>query len=530
MKQPSSDAWWKRGVVYQVYVRSFQDTNGDGVGDLNGVRRRLDHVAGLGATGIWLNPIHPSPNHDWGYDVADYLAIDPELGTLDDFDRLVTAAGERGIGVILDLVPNHTSDVHPWFEEARSSRSSTRRDWYVWADPARDGGPPNNWRSVFGNSAWTLDPATEQYFLHNFLPEQPDLNWWNDEVRDEFDRVLRFWLRRGVSGFRVDVANALVHDRELRDNPSLAPGDHPALARLEQRPVYSFNRPEALEVHRRWRALIDAERPGGVLLGETWVHDPDDFARYYDRGSALHLAFNFRFFDGRLDADELRSILAESLARVPGDWNAWAGSNHDHGRFTTRWCDGDRRRASCALVLLLTLPGTPVLYQGDEIALPDVDVPRERLRDQVGIRNWPREPGRDACRTPMQWSAAAGGGFTDASTEPWLPLGDLGAVNVEAQAADPDSPLTLCRDLIRLRCRSADLGSARYDELAATGATIAYRRGERTAVVLNLSDEPSVTTELAGRIELCTDRQREGEIVAGAVALAGWQAAAIRLR
>ena len=202
MKQPSSDAWWKRGVVYQVYVRSFQDTNGDGVGDLNGVRRRLDHVAGLGATGIWLNPIHPSPNHDWGYDVADYLAIDPELGTLDDFDRLVTAAGERGIGVILDLVPNHTSDVHPWFEEARSSRSSTRRDWYVWADPARDGGPPNNWRSVFGNSAWTLDPATEQYFLHNFLPEQPDLNWWNDEVRDEFDRVLRFWLRRGVSGFR----------------------------------------------------------------------------------------------------------------------------------------------------------------------------------------------------------------------------------------------------------------------------------------------------------------------------------------
>ena len=266
-------SWWRSGVLYQLYPRSFADSNGDGHGDLQGIIEHLDHLAWLGVDGIWLNPINPSPNADWGYDVADYTGVEPDFGDLDVLDRLVAGAGERGIRVILDLVPNHTSDRHPWFIDARSSRTARHRDWYVWADARPDGGPPNNWVSVFGGSAWTWDEPTQQYYLHNFLAEQPDLNWWNDEVREAFDDIVRFWFDRGISGFRIDVAHGIVKDVELRDNPSATPDDDDLARALGQRQEFSMNRPEVHDVLRRWRAIADAYEHDPILLGETWVAD-----------------------------------------------------------------------------------------------------------------------------------------------------------------------------------------------------------------------------------------------------------------
>ncbi|HYZ11219.1 MAG TPA: alpha-amylase family glycosyl hydrolase, partial [Actinomycetota bacterium] len=439
------------------------------------------------------------------------------------FDRLVAEAERRGIRVIVDLVPNHTSDRHPWFLDARASREAQHRDWYVWADPKSDGGPPNNWRSVFGGPAWTLDEATGQYYLHNFLAAQPDLNWWNDEVRAAFDDILRFWLDRRVAGFRIDVANGLVKDRELRDNPPITGEDHPLLRRQGLRPVYNLNRPEVHEVFRRWRTLVDAYRPDRVLLGETWVLDLEQLIPFYGSGTdQLHLAMNFPFVFADL-GPAMRSVVeAAEAALPPGAWPAWHGSSHDAGRFPTRWAKGDPRKIRAALVTLLTLRGTPLLYSGDEIGMPEVDVPPDRLRDPVGLRGWPEEPGRDRARTPMPWTPT--GGFTRPGVEPWLPSGDPAACNVEDQLQDPGSVLHLCRDLIALRRDRPDLALGSFAAIEAPDGVWAWRRGDTTVVAVNASDAPT-ELDLDGEVLLGTRPDREG--ARGPFDLAPWEAVVV---
>jgi alpha-glucosidase len=407
--------WWRDGVLYQIYPRSFADSDGDGIGDLRGIIDRLDHLEWLGIDGIWLNPTMPSPNEDWGYDVADYRDVDPALGTMADLDELIEEAGRRGIRVLLDLVPNHTSDQHAWFQEALGDRDAPHRDYYVWADPKRDGSPPNNWVSNFGGSAWALDEASGQCYLHNFLPTQPDLNWWNDEVREEFDDILRFWFDRGIAGFRIDVCHAIVKDRELRDNPAATPDDHPFIRERGFRQVFSMNRPEVHDVLRRWRALVEQYDPKRILVGETYVLDLDTLIPYYGKGDdELNLAFNFLFVHSEFDVDAMRGVVEAVEERLPPtSWPVWTGSNHDAGRLTTRWAGDDPARARAAVMMLLTLRGTPFLYYGDELALPEVPLDPATALDPVPRRTGNPDRNRDRCRTPMQWTADEGAGFTE---------------------------------------------------------------------------------------------------------------------
>ncbi len=477
-----SQAWWRDGVFYQAYPRSFADANGDGIGDLAGLTAKLDYLQWLGVAALWLNPINPSPDVDWGYDVADYTGVHPDLGTLEDVDRLVAEAGRRGLRVLLDLVPNHTSDQHRWFRE--------RPELYVWADEV-----PNNWRAIFGGgSAWELDADRGRYYLHNFARQQPDLDWWNPEVREEFERILRFWFDRGIAGFRIDVAHGLVKDRELRNDVG------------DQR-VHSMNRPETHEIYREWRALADAYEPPRVLLGEVYVLDVPAWATYYGSGSdELNLAFNFAFVHAGLDPGVLRAVVAATEAALPdGAWPCWIGSNHDVGRLTTRWCDGDEQLARCALLILLTLRGTASLYYGDELALPDGHIPPDRIRDVA-------DPSRDPCRTPMPW--ASDGGWKN----PWLPLEDTSR-NVEDQRADPESTLHFTRDLIALRTQLADLRAGEYAELPSPLGTWAWRRGDGVVVAVNLGPDAAEIDGVEGSIALATRRDREQEHVAGRLRL-----------
>ena len=525
-------AWWRDGVLYQIYPRSFADSDGDGVGDLPGVVSRLDHLAWLGVDGIWLNPTMPSPNRDWGYDVADYCAVDPALGTLADVDALVAAAGERRIRVLLDLVPNHTSDRHAWFQDALRGRDAAHRDFYVWADPGPDGEPPNNWQSSFGGSAWTLHEPTGQMYLHNFLPEQPDLNWWNEEVREAFDDILRFWFARGVAGFRIDVCHAIVKDRELRDDPHARPEDHPLVRERGLREAYSKNRPEVHDVLRRWRRVAAEEDPPRILVGETYVLDLEHLIPFYGHGDdELNLAFNFLFVHAPLAAEPMREIVEGVEARLPADaWPVYTGSNHDAGRLVTRWAGGDERRSRLALTLLLTLRGTPFLYYGDEIAMPDVPLDPAHALDPVPHRTGDRRRNRDPCRTPMQWSAEPGAGFTvSGDTRTWLPIGDAAARNVADQREDPGSTLHLVRDLIALRRARGDLRGGAYATLPAPAGAWAYRRGDGTIVALNLSDAPVTVDGVMGTVLVGTDRDRHGGTCEGRVDLAAWEGVVVHV-
>jgi alpha-glucosidase len=523
------ESWWRDGVLYQVYPRSFADSDGDGIGDLRGVIARLDHLEWLGIDGIWLNPTMPSPNKDWGYDVADYCAVHPDLGTMEDLDALIAAAGERGIKVLLDLVPNHTSDQHAWFQDALTGRDARHRDFYVWADPKPDGSPPNNWRSNFGGSAWQLDEASGQMYLHNFLPEQPDLNWWSDEVRDAFDEILRFWYDRGIAGFRIDVTHAIVKDRELRDNPAATPDDHQLVRDRGFRQVFSMNRPEVHDVLRRWRSLSSRQDPERILVGETYVLDLDHLIPFYGGGEdELHLAFNFIFVHAPLSADALRTVVEGMEEKLPARaWPVYTGSNHDAGRLATRWADGDERRARAALTMLLTLRGTPFLYYGDEIGLTDVPLDPATALDPVPHRTGNPDRNRDQCRTPMQWSGEPGAGFTAPDAEPWLPFGDYAARNVADQRADRGSTLHLVRDLIALRRERAELRSGDYETLPAPDGTWAYRRGDSLVVALNLSAEPVNVDDVRGEILIATARDRDGAHVDGALELGPWEAAVV---
>jgi alpha-glucosidase len=496
-----SAPWWQRAVIYQVYPRSFADGNGDGCGDLPGLAARLEHVAWLGVDAVWLSPTFPSPNADWGYDVADYLAVHPDLGTLADLDRLLAEARRLGLRVLLDLIPNHTSDAHPWF------RDPARRDWYVWAEPGPDGGPPNNWVSAFGGPAWTRDPESGRYYLHSFLPAQPDLDWRNEAVREAFDEILRFWFERGVDGFRIDVAHGLLKDRLLRDNPPAEPDDPPAWRRLGQRPLYNLGRPETVDVHRRWRRVAAAYEPERLLLGETYVETVEALLPYLVP-DGLHLCMNFAFARAPFVAEELARIAARTEQLLPA-WATpvWHASSHDDGRLATRWCKGDEAAARCALVALLSLRGVCILYQGDEIALENAPVPSERARDIAG-----RDPGR----TPMVWSDAEGGGFTAPGVEPWLPLGPRHR-NVAAQRDDPGSTLALVRDLIALRRRPPLTGA--YAPVDAPPGVWAFRRDGGALVALNLGERAARLDGLHGSVLLATDRAREGERLRDALEL-----------
>jgi alpha-glucosidase len=527
----SGEPWWRSAVLYQIYPRSFADSNDDGVGDLQGVIDHLDYLEWLGVDGIWLSPISISPNADWGYDVADYCAVQPDLGTMETFDHLVAMAKGRHIRVLLDIVPNHTSEEHPWFVDSRSSVSAQKRDWYVWADPKADGTAPNNWVSSFGGPAWTLDPTTGQFYLHNHLSQQPDLNWWNEDVRSEFDSIFRFWFNRGVAGFRIDVCNIIIKDAELRDNPPATEDDDFEAQLFGQRPVYNGNRPEVHDVIRRWRRLADSYDVPRALIGETPVKIENLVEYYGDGNDELHLAFNFPFISAPFDADVMRAIVEETEALLPpGAWPAWTGSNHDMSRFATRWAEGDPRKARVALMMLLCLRGTPVLYQGDEIGLTDIPVAREDLRDPLGVLYWPAYVGRDAMRTPMPWNDEPGGGFTGPDTKPWLPLGPTERCNVEQQRSEPESMLTLTRDLLALRRSTPDLQKGRYETVPAPEGSWAWRRGDRVMVMLNCSEHDTTFEGRRGRICISTDRARDGEYFDGAVNLRRWEGVVAEIR
>ncbi|MGI8708013.1 MAG: alpha-amylase family glycosyl hydrolase [Actinomycetota bacterium] len=519
------DRWWRDGVLYQIYPRSFADSNGDGVGDLRGIIGKLDHLAWLGVSGIWLSPVMRSPNKDWGYDVADYKSIDPELGTLEDAEELIEEAGRHGIRILFDLVPNHTSDQHDWFRDAVSGREARFRDWYVWADPKDDGSAPNNWISVFGGeSAWELDVTSGQYYLHNFLQHQPDLNWWNGEVRDEFDDILRFWFDRGVAGFRIDVAHAIVKDSELRDNTPTTDQDLEFYRNIGQLPEYNMNRPETHDVLRRWRKLADTYDPQRILVGETYVHDLDRLVEFYGQDDELNLAFNFPFIHANFESKALRATAEKTMGMIPpASWPVWTGSNHDVGRFARRWCEGDDAKIRCVLMVLLMMRGTPFLYYGDEIGMDEPEIAYEDLKDPVGLRFWPVGKGRDSCRTPMQWTAEQGAGFTEASVETWLPLGDYRRTNVTAQKEDPTSVLRLTRDLIALRREAQELTRGSYDPVDAPDGLWAWARGGRWRILVNLSDNDAVVDAPPGRVVLHTTREWDDRPTNGSLELGAWQ-------
>jgi alpha-glucosidase len=513
-------SWWQRGIIYQIYPRSFLDTDGDGVGDLRGIISRLDYPAALGVDAIWLSPVFPSPMTDFGYDVSDYTDVHPLFGTLDDFDQLIDAAHRRGLRVVLDYVPNHTSDQHPWFVESRSSRNNAKRGWYLWRDPGPGGGPPNNWLSHFGGSGWQFDANTGQYYYHSFLATQPDLNWRNPEVRAAMHAVLRFWLDRGVDGFRVDVIWLLIKDDQFRNNP-LNPnwkvGDHPN-ARLVA--LYSADRPEVQEVVAGLRSVID-EYEDRVLIGEIYLPLQRLVTYYGTDLKGANLPFNFQLLQAPWNARGIARLVDEYEAALPkGGWPNWVLGNHDKSRIASR-VGVDQARV--AAILLLTLRGTPTMYYGDELGMLDVKIPHDRLQDPFGKYAPGLGIGRDPCRTPMQWNGHRNAGFS--SGVPWLPVDDdYQVVNVQSQSSDPTSILTLYHRLIALRRRHAALEYGHYEPVAMTGDLLAYTRKlgrERFLIALNLGDDPhAVSFEAAavgarGAIVISTHLDREGEPLNG---------------
>ena len=511
MAEQTEAPWWREAVVYQIYPRSFQDSDDDGVGDLPGILARLDHLASLGATAAWISPIYPSPMADFGYDVADFTGVDPIFGTMDDALAVIAGAHERGLKVILDFVPNHSSDAHPWFRASRSSREDPKRDWYIWADPSPGDGPPetrppNNWMSAAGGPAWTWDEATGQHYLHSFLPQQPDLDWRNADVREAMLGAMRFWFERGVDGFRLDVVYRCVKDAELRDdpvNPDYDPETDPPFAKVV--PVHSADQPEVMElVVEPMRRLADAQGER-LLIGEIYL-PLERLVSYYGSGpgTGVHLPFNFALIFADWRAEAIRDLVHRYESLLPeGAWPNWVLGNHDQRRIATRV---GAAQARVAMMLLLTLRGTPTLYYGDEIGMEDAAIPPDRVRDPWEINMPGLGEGRDPCRTPMRWDASPNGGFCPMGVEPWLPMGsDLETVNVAAQEDQPGSMLELTRALLRLRAERVALRSGGYEAVTAEGSVLRIDRAagaERIAVALNLSGEPAPRPE--GRVLVST--------------------------
>jgi len=482
---------WRRGaVIYQIYPRSFMDASGDGVGDLKGITSKLDYVADLGVEAVWLSPFFTSPMKDYGYDVADYRGVDPLFGTMADFDALLARAHELKLKIIIDQVYSHSSDQHAWFAESRASKDNPKADWYVWADAKADGSPPNNWQAMFGGSAWTWDSRRRQYYLHNFLIEQPDLNVRNPAVQAALLGEARFWLERGVDGFRLDVVNFYVHDAQLRDNPALPFTKTPARPHQFQRHLHDRSQPETLAFVERLRALTNAY--DGFLVGEIEDEEPLIRQLEYTSGqNRLHTAYSFFLLRQRRARPEIFTEAMESFAHADG-WPSWALSNHDVPRFPTRLAKDDPALTRLICAILLCLRGEIFLYQGDELGLADAHVPFEKLKDPEAIAFWPAGIGRDGARTPMPWTRA--GGFTTAS-DPWLPIDPRHlAINAEDQARDPDSPLAHTRALIALRNASAALREGGWTTIDAPADTLAFVRdagAERVFCAFNLGDGES---------------------------------------
>lgn len=472
--------WWRGAVIYHIYPRSFRDTNGDGIGDLPGITESLSYVASLGVDAIWLSPFFTSPMKDFGYDVADYRDVDPIFGTLQDFDRLLETAHGHGLKVIIDQVYSHTSDQHPWFRQSSRNRSNERADWYVWADPKADGSPPTNWQSVFGGSAWSWNARRGQYFLHNFLTEQPDLNVHNPQVQDALLECARFWFDKGVDGFRLDAINYAMHDVLLRDNPPSPATGKPRLRPVDyQRPVYNKSHVDLPQFIERIRKVAD-DYGGRFIVAEIGGEDSEAEMQLLTAGEArFHTAYGFNFlYADRLTPELIRGAL-DAWPQAPGlGWPSWAFSNHDAPRAISRWSLPEHRvaYARLSLLLLLCLRGNIFLYQGEELGLPQADVGFEDLKDPEAISNWPSTLGRDGARTPMPWlSCAANAGFS--TVTPWLPVSpEHFALAVDRQQQEPRSQLALARRLIGFRRRSAVLREGLLQFMAAPSDCLVFER------------------------------------------------------
>lgn len=504
--------WWKHAVVYEIYPRSFQDSNGDGIGDLNGIRARLDYLVDLGVNAIWISPIYPSPMADFGYDVADYCGIDPIFGSMADFDRLLEEVHRRGLRMILDFVPNHTSDHHPWFLESRSSRDNSKRDWYIWRDQ------PNNWLSHFGGPAWEYDDRSSQYYLHEFLKEQPDLNWRNPAVKAAMFDALRFWLRKGVDGFRVDVMWLMIKDDQFRDNPpnlGYRPGQ-PSKERLL--PLYDADRPEIHDLVAEMRGVLE-EFGDRVLIGEIYL-PIQQLMTYYGRDlRGANLPFNFQLLQCAWNAQEIARVIDDYHAALPdGAWPNWVLGNHDKPRVASRLGAAQARNAA---MLLLTLPGTLTMYYGEELGMMDVPIAPEKVQDPAEKNEPGIGMGRDPERTPMPWDASPLGGFT--SGNPWLPLGDEHIeINAQSLKSDPRSIYALYRKLIQLRREYPVLASGKLEAVEADGHLLRFVRtgnGTRLMIAINLGTDPAQTAVNNAVVLASTGMNRDGEPANGLISL-----------
>ncbi len=508
--------WWRGAVIYEIYPRSFQDTKGDGSGDLRGITRRLQHVASLGADAIWIAPFFKSPMADMGYDISDYCAVDPMFGTLGDFDALVAEAHRLGLKVIIDQVLSHSSDQHPWFLESRSSRTNPKADWYVWADPQRDGSPPNNWLSIFGCPAWEWDSVRKQYYLHNFLVSQPDLNFHNDEVQAALLETVRFWLDRGVDGFRLDTTNFYFHDAELRGNPPREPRGSSFVDTNPyeyQEHIYDKNRPDTPRFLRRLRALLDEY--DAVAMGE--VGEGDGFrslqlvSEYTSGKDKLHMCYTFDMLGPFLTPEQVRKCAGPFSGAIGDGWICWAFSNHDTVRHVTRWTkdfDDPVRVAKVAIAVLVALRGAICLYQGEELGLGEAELAFEDLRDPYGIRFWPGYKGRDGCRTPMVWDASQpNGGFT--TGKPWLPVpASHIARAVSVQEGDPNSVLAAYRTMLGFRRAHRALRDGDIEMLEEPKGVLAFvRRSEDEGILCVFNLSPAATEfPLADRMTAVSQR------------------------
>jgi len=526
--------WWQDGLIYQIYPRSFQDSNGDGIGDLKGIMRRLDYLKGLGIKAIWISPIYPSPMADFGYDISDYEGIWPAFGTMADFDELLQRIHDAGMKLILDLVPNHSSDEHPWFVESRSSRDNPKRDWYIWKDPKPDGSPPNNWLSVFGGSAWEWDEKTKQYYYHAFLVKQPDLNWRNPEVEKAMLDIMRFWLDKGVDGFRVDAMWHLIKDKQLRDNPH-NPDYQPTMATYnELLPVYSTDQPEMHDIVANMRKLLN-EYQERLMIAEIYL-PVNRLVTYYGTSAReeAHLPFNFMLISLPWEPKILSANIDEYEAALPGDaWPNWVMGNHDQPRITSRI---GLQQSRVAAMLLLTLRGTPTLYYGDEIGMRDVPIPEDEIQDPQGLNMPGKNLSRDPERTPMQWDNSEQAGFT--TGKPWLRLDKTWLRdNVQVQRQDRYSMLCLYQRLIQLRQREPSLKTGNYKPVFSDHQMLAYIRHSEDnpafLIVLNLTHRPCYfapgTLHFKGEIIIDTFPEQEQTFVNDRIDLGGDEGLVVRL-
>ncbi len=525
MAETGKHLWWQTGIIYQVYPRSFQDSNGDGIGDLEGIVQRLDYVKWLGITAIWISPVYPSPMADFGYDISDYKGIHPLFGSMEDFDNLLQQAHQRDIKIILDLVPNHTSNQHPWFLESRSSKDNPKRAWYIWKDALEDGSPPNNWLSVFGGPAWEWDEATGQYYYHAFLKEQPDLNWRHPEVQSAMLDVMRFWLDKGVDGFRVDVMWHMIKDEQFRNNP-VNPDYHSYMATYEQLlPVYSTDQPGVHDIVQKMRRVLDGYNDR-MMIGEIYLPIHKLITYYGPQNNGAHLPFNFMLLSLDWDAQKIAAAIAEYEGALPPNaWPNWVLSNHDQPRMTSRV---GLQQAKVAALLLLTLRGTPTIYYGEELGMRDVPIPFEEVQDPQGLNMPDKNLSRDPARTPMQWNSQEQAGFS--TGKPWLRLSSTyKRVNVEVQKNDPYSHLTLYKRLIALRQSQPSLKWGDYKPVYADQQALAYVRQAPSEkvflIVLNLSHRPCYLKiqhrPINGTVVLSTASELEGTTVTETIQLGG---------